>query len=616
MVALADYDFARCAECINSSRIALEYPRQKREQLVRATVGPGHSDETSTDMTRSVNLLDLFTKVVVPNLIAQNPRVLLSTWDNESKPAVRAMQEVLNQDMERLEFAETAQRCGLDSLYTLGIGYVGIATPADAKGSSWKAQAGQVFIDVVDFDDFFYDTHARRFSQAAFIGNFLRLPLKAVKADPSYGPRRHKLLPSEDRKYNAQGDQRISVIGRSQRVGVTEEAEDMVELANVFLPRERVMVTFEVDGAGRCVVDPDGRPLKCVPYIGPPIPCGPYHLLGMGVSPGNAMPKAPIPNLETLDHTINMLVNKLIRQALDQKTVVGVAGEEDADGNRIIDANDGQIIKLNDPKAIATLHFNGPDQMVFQLAEALKQIFSYMAGNMDSFGGLAAMAKTASQDRMMAENSSRMIQDMQARMLAWVVKVLKAVAWYEWEHPFNVRSYEHKLPGSRRGFMRKVYPRESARKYRKRRRMMSAGMMPKDGKVNLRQLPFDQLDLRVDPFSIQAQTPQTRLASMNGVVTQIVIPMMTILAQQGVSFDANAYLKKVGEYLDLPDLAEILTIQQPIQPEGSSAGPSAPKEDKVYQRENVSVRSEKGASQQLMAKLQGVKTGGNPQVQE
>ena len=58
---------------------------------------------------------------------------------------------------------------------------------------------------------------------------------------------------------------------------------------------------------------------------------------------------------------------------------------------------------------------------------------------------------------------------------------------------------------------------------------------------------------------MQASTPQSLLRDLNQVMQTIVIPMMPLLQQQGIMLDLNAYLRKVATYLDMPDLAEIVT---------------------------------------------------------
>jgi hypothetical protein len=86
------FDPSRLAEQLRLDRQGLEYPRARREQMVRALAGPDRSEETSAGLSEPVNLLDLYVKAITPNLIAQGPRVLPSTFDADAKPAVAAME--------------------------------------------------------------------------------------------------------------------------------------------------------------------------------------------------------------------------------------------------------------------------------------------------------------------------------------------------------------------------------------------------------------------------------------------------------------------------------------------------------------------------------------------
>lgn len=566
--------------------------------MVRAMAGSDWSEETSWDLTEPVNLLDLYVRVISPNLISQNPRCLISTFSPDARPAAKAMEQWLNDEIERLNFAETMQRVATDALFSIGICKVALAAPDDAAGSAWHLQAGQPFVTPIDLDDFVYDLHARKFSECSFIGHRVRKPLDAVQSSKLYSKYRKNLVASRDPAYNQQGDQRVGVLGRGFRGANHEDYEPMVDLWEIYLPRHNLMLTFESNDGGDPVVCADGEPLRVQKWVGPD--CGPIHILGYGVVPGNAMPKGPVQAVFKLHEVENHLYRKLIRQAQDQKTVVGIAGSADSDGNRIVQASDGQVIKMDDPKSVATMQFNGPDQQNFLFADHIKQLFGYMVGNMDSYGGLSPQAKTFGENKLLAESSSRLITDMQARTTAYASRVLKSLAWFHWEHPFNEQTTEYPIAGMKRGIVRTLYPRDAT----------DGAGQPRNLR---RQVPFEDLKLRVDPYSTQAQSPAERLAGMNEVVTQVVIPMMQLLQSQGIAFDMHAYLEKVGKYKNLPDLAEIMTIQEPpVDATGPSHdGPKMPQStNREYTRHNVPMRSEKGASQQLQASLSGVDVGG------
>jgi hypothetical protein len=589
-----DFDPTRLTEQLRLDRQNLEYPRARREQMVRALAGKDWSEETSADLTEPVNLLDLYVKVITPNLIAQGPRVLLSTFDAESKPAVAGMQRWLNLEVERTDFAETIQRVATDALFSVGICKVALATPEESATLAWRQQAGQPFVEPIDLDDFVFDRHARRWADCHHIGHRIRRPLKAVKANGLYSKDRLSLTPSYDPAVNPQGDQRVKVLGGGWRGAYTPEAEDMVDLWEVYLPRERRVVTFRSDDGSDPIVGSDGGPLRNSPWVGPEV--GPYHVLGYGLVPGNCMPKGTVQALYRIHEVVNHVYRKLIRQAERQKEVLGVEGSADQDGSRIVNASDGDAIRLDNPKNAQLFKFGGPDAMNFQFGDHLRNTFSTLAGNMDAFGGLSPQAKTARQDELLMANASRLITDMQARTVAFTAKVLKALCWFHWEHPFNVQTYEHVPAGGRRGFPRSIHPRDAVDRFGRPQTLR-------------RQQAFDKIDLRVDPYSVVPQPPSARLKTLLEVL-QVWAPFAPLSAQQGVMPDWNFFFSKLAEYTDSPDLAGFLTTREPIQP-GGGEGPTMPAQtQRTYTRENVPMRTDKGASQQLQASLSGVDTGG------
>jgi hypothetical protein len=92
---------------------------------------------------------------------------------------------------------------------------------------------------------------------------------------------------------------------------------------------------------------------------------------------------------------------------------------------------------------------------------------------------------------------------------------------------------------------------------------------------------------------------------------------MPILQQQGIGFDVGAYLEKVARYSDQPDLPEIVTLHDPVQPAGGddSGGetPGMPSSTtRTYERINRPGGTREGKDQTLVASLMG----GNPQASE
>ncbi len=554
MAALSGEQIGRLCQSMQRSRLALRQPRAERMHAVKQYVGAHYSEEANLQAV-VCNLLATYVAIVGRKLIANHPRVMLSTMLKESKPVVGAIESWVNKQIEKIQLKNTLARAVVDALFSLGVVKVGLATPADAAALNWNLRAGEPFAEVIDLDDFVYDVHARDFSQASYIAHRYRVPLKAVRDSKLYGKQRKELTASDDPIFNMEGDERISILSRTY-YAQGEEFEDMVDLWEVFLPRHQLIVTLmdhQLAGATVEGMDPfKGKALRIQNWLGPKE--GPYHFLGFGVVPGNAMPKAPVHDLIDLHEALNRMLRKLIRGCDRLKENTFVAGQASEDGSRILKSNDGEIIKVDHPEAVNKVVMGGPDANLFQIFGALKEVFSWLAGNLDSLGGLSPQAKTLGQDQMLEQSSSATINSMQEQVVGLTRSVTSALCWYEHHHPFKTMTTEKNIPGLNKPMTVSTTPQQR------------------------QQIPWEALEIQVDPYSLQASTPQSRLADLNQVMSQIIVPLAQQLAQQGMVPDMQVFLSKIAKYMNLPDLPEIITFAEPPSDPGQGAGgpPSGP----------------------------------------
>lgn len=526
---------------MQKARLTLRMFRSERVKAVREYVGGGWSEQ-GTPYPVPVNLLALYTQIVGRSLIAKNPRVMLSTFERDQKPTVSKMESWANAEIVRMNLAATLQRIVLDALFSIGIGKVALASPADSSIAGWQTPAGSPFAERVDLDDFVFDVHARSFEEVGFIGHRYRAPLDIIRDDSkTYSAARKDLTAADDAIYNLEGDERIGVMGRGYYSNM-EEYDDFVDLWEIYVPRLQAVFTFESDYQSG-TVDTGKKPLRVQRWIGPAT--GPYSILAYGVVPGNAMPKAPIQDLLPLHVAMNQIYRKLLRQADRQKETWAVrGGSVDASG-RLAQANDGEMFQCDDPAGIVPIISTGPSAANFQFAGAVKDLFSWIAGNLDSMGGLSPQAKTLGQDQMLAANSSKAIADMQDTTVTFTTRMVSNLCWYWHHHPSKVMKTTYSPPGlPQHSITRKLTPQDR------------------------RQIPWSEMDVKIDPYSIQHATPQSRIAALNDVVTKIIIPLAPMLQQQGVMLDMNAYLQKMAHLADMPDLADIVTFQAPPAQEG------------------------------------------------
>ncbi len=544
-----DLDIASLCQSIHQCRLALTYPRQVRVDMTKSYVGRYYSVEGPIKPV-PCNLLGLYVNIVGQKLIANNPRFMFSTWDQGNRPLIATMERWANKEIVKTRLANEISRVVVDALFAFGIMKVGLCSPADSARTNWKQAPGKPFARRVDLDDFVFDVHCRDFSEASFMGHRFRVPLRVIRDSKLYSKDRKNLGPMPDKLYNLEGDERIGTLGRTTLAG-DEEWEESVDLWEIYLPGHRLVLTLRDDHMTEAATGNTGKALRIQRWVGPD--CGPYHILGFGVVPGNSRPKAPLMDLYDLHLSINGMVRKLMRQAQRCKTIAAVGGGKTEDGDKITETNDGDVANISNVENVQEVTYGAPNPQLFELFNAFKELFSWMSGNLEIMGGLSPQSKTASQDQLMNQNSSATISQMQSRVLDHVADIGKSLSWY-WHHdPTKVLRSDFSIPGSSRSI-----PTYSTPDQRQR-------------------VPFEDMDITVDPYSLQHQTPQSRLAGLMQFIQGTFTPLAALAQQQGIALDMNQLFNLVGKYMDQPDMPTILTTAQPPtqDTQGQGAGGQA-----------------------------------------
>src|SRR6185436_3166657 len=461
------------------------------------------------------------------------------TFQRENKPAVGTMKQWVNQKIEDIDLAQTLRRARVDGLFSLGIIKVALSTPADSGRYTWKMNAGEPFAEVVDLDDFFYQTRMRDFNQSGYMGHFYSCPLDIIRDDSrNYSKARKDLVPSEHKQTNWDGDDRIDVLGGMPYSIDNSDFEDMVDLCEVYVARHKLVYTFTRDqveaASGRGDGDGKLEPLRVQNWIGPDK--GPYHILGDMVVPGNAMPKAKVMDLIELHDAANHAMRKLMNQAERLKSILATQGQ-DEDVDRARKENDGGVCRTSGPNLPKETTYGGPKQELMVASQLFQEQFSKHAGNLETMGGLSPQAGTLGQERLLAENSNRAIADLQGNTITFVQEVGKALCWYWWNDPFKVMRV--KLPVSQGiEIERRLTPQKRS------------------------QTKWEDLNIKINPFSMQAQTPSSKLQFIIETVTKLALPMMPILQKDNISMDASRLFELIGELGDSPELLEIFTVRE------------------------------------------------------
>lgn len=587
----AEVDVNRLCEAVGKARLTLKRYRAEMREMVRQSVGAHWSDE-GTQESVPLNLIAIYQSIVGRKLVPQSPRVKLSTWNKSDKAAVNAMESWANTEIENMNFAQTLRRVVTGALYSIGITKVALATPADAGHRNWALSAGTPFADEVLLDDFVFDVHARCFEEVGFLGHRSRVPFDLIKDSRLYDAK--GLQATEDKFYNTEGDERIGVLGRSFYSN-REEYEDFVDIWEIYMPRHRQVITITDDYMSGPSVGQGGKPLRVVDWIGPDE--GPYEILGYGLVPGNAMPAGPLQNLKDLHMAANNILRKQIRQAQRQKEQLLVGGGATEDAQRITAASDGDAVKVDNAEACQPRLFGGPNPQNFALLTALQQMFSWSAGNLDIIGGLSPQSKTATQDKMLNDNSSALMMAMQETTVSHARRVIKRLCWYWWNHPQKVMETTWSPQGMPEySIQRKVHPKG-----------YQGPGLKRTGRLA-------DMDVQVDPYSMQSQTPASQLAAMDQMIMQIVLPALPLLEKQGIVLNMGKYLSLRGKLMNMQEITEILSITEPPQTEGSSGGPQEPgmpqSTERTYTRRSEANNTADNQAANTQRMMEGVQSGG------
>lgn len=570
------------------SRLALRYPREVRVHAIKQRAGFYYSTDAAP-MPMPINMLEMIHTIVGGRLVSNNPQVTISTDLPDAKPVAEAIESWVNKQIVRIGLRETLSEAATNSIDWFGIVMVSLATPGTAAMTGWNIQAGEPFAENVDPDDYVWDLHSRRIDQPAWEGHRFRIPLSVAKS--MYGKQRNQdpLEATDDKIYNIEGDERPSLISRTILLG-EDELEDMIDLWHFYIARHRMCVILRDDDLmGSCTTSGGkARVLDAYKWIGPDK--GPYHKFVLKNIPNNSMPKGMIQDALDLNESINLIARKIMRQADRQKEVILATNAASKDAEKIFKTSDGEGAYVDRPDQVKAVFWGGPNQQNFQLLNAFIDRLSWLMGNLEVQGGLSQEAGTATQEKLLQENSSATMQNMQQRTMNGVISVVNSLCWFWYHNPYKVMSVTYYLPGSPSvKAPLQVHP--------------HPGDQAQDPNKMYRTWKLEDLNLHIDPYTVQYQTPQQIQQAIDSVVKEVILPMMPILQANGVQFDIRTYLEKMAKKRQLPDLQEFIkmvrTQVQGASPEqqDQSMGPVKP----ATTNRNYTRRSEPGtqAGQQM-----------------
>lgn len=526
MVSFNETRLSKLRQAIGYSRRQLQPFRQQRYEVIRQYVGYHYSDDGASDRV-PVNLLELAINIYTQQMAARVPQVLVNTSFRQLRPMAANFELAINQLLKEIRFGETIRLAVIDALFSLGIIKTGLERRASVEIAGYLHDVGQPFADIISLDNWVHDTTATRLEQCQFMGDRYRLPLELVKESKAF-KNTDNLQATVKTAYNEDGDSKAESISHGSQVD-PDEYKEHVELWDIWLPYENLLITIPAEG--------ESKPLRVIDWDGPET--GPYHLLSFSPVPGNIMPLAPSALWMDLHDLANRMFRKLGRQAERQKTVLGVQSGAEDDGSRIIKANDGEALRMDNPDRAREYRFGGIDQPSLAFLLQVKDLFVYLGGNLDSLGGLSPMADTLGQDQLLAQNASKRVADMQDRVISFTKDVINSLGFYLWTDPLINLPLTKRVPGMEELSVATTFDAES------------------------REGDFLNYNIEIEPYSMQHQSPQMKLQALVQVFQQFIAPFAPMMAEQGIGINFEALLNTIGKYANVNELNEILEFTQP-----------------------------------------------------
>lgn len=570
-------------QAIKASQKELAPFAEVRMEAYRQFVGAHYGKHGCTEKV-PLNLIELAFSILMQHLVAADPRVNVVADKDEVKAYAYSFELAMNKIIGSMGLKEVlSDWCAEALMAPFGVVKCSLDISSLVEVEpGLEVVVGQPIVETVLFDDWVHDMSARSLEKAAFMGNRYFVPKDSLTENPIYDPEVARKLASYGNRSALEGNEETDSqkLSRSQNI-FTDDYREMVELWDIWLPEEQLVLTVSLEHES-C------PPLRVVQWEGPEE--GPYHFLYFQRVPGNTLPLPPVATWIDLHEMTNKLFNKLGRQAERQKTITGVPTSATADGERIIKANDGDMISLDQPGAVQQFSTGGIDQNSFGFTLQNKDLFNWFSGNLAAIGGLGTSSDTFGQDKLLTDSASGRVKSMQSRVHVATRRLTKSLGYWLWHDPLAEVPITKTIQGTTETVASTWTPQ----------------MMPEGAE-------FYEYHIDVEPYSLQGASPAERLSTLTNFFTQILLPSVELMGAQGISVDMEGLIKLTSKYANLPELAGLVKFTEGESQPSDSLTPKTT--TRRYERVSRPGASDKGKEAVLINSLMGGKNQASEQAQ-
>ncbi len=462
-----------------------------------------------------INLIDRGVNTVVPFLVEGNPRVLVETKVASLRGWAYTVQLALNHLINKMDLAENAFiPAAINSMFGMGIARTSSVYDRVISVEDEVIRVGTPYVDIIDDSNYIGDISAKRRRDFAFEGDIYRLPTTYAK----------DLFAGKDKGGNQIADY-ISADGRlieeysprevsSQDFDVNRfSLREYTTLIDLYLYDENIVIT----------ILPEGRKAKILRTIEVDTPFGsPYDVLGYKYFPESPIPKPPTWDWHDMDVTINILADKMQEQAENQKDIIAYSASAEKDMKKVAATPNLGTVQVDDVEALKQLSFGGANPLNYQWFNLIKAEFPQQGVNPNILGGREAQAPTLGQEQLLYSNATRIIGSMNTRYQAFMISILKKVGWEAYNDPMQYIPGIKSVPGV----------------------IDLPIVFTKPENVE----DFYEFIFDIVPYSAQRTSPEIQYQKLSQFLTQWILPIMPLAAQQGVTVDFDLVTKILAEY--------------------------------------------------------------------
>lgn len=521
----------RLFRAVETSFRKLEPFRSLNRGLVEEYAGSGYGQMERPRHEILVNLMNQTVDAYTMALVANRPRVMLSTEHAELTAFAKHFEVAINNLIKEIGLEYTLRKWVLDAFFCVGLIKVHLADsgPVQLEQNLWM-DPGTPYASNVSLDNWVHDMSATNWYEVKYAGDCYRICFEAMQAEAGgiYDANVVKdLAPTS--KYAAEGDERLERISKGYEVD-QDEFEPMIDLADIWVPRDGMIYTYAVDSLQGLRLK--GAPVAAMPWDGPEF--GPYHILGFNDVPENIMPASPAAHLSALGRLANNILRKQRRRAGSAKRMhtYTPAGAEDA--RRLKNAGDDEWVQVQDPREIGQVDVGGVDPQLNAFFLGVLEMYDRMAGNLTAMLGLGSQADTASQEQLIHAASSKKEANMQYRVIDGSVRVIRDLGYMLWHDPIKTIRGQFAIDGAE-GYV------------------ADATWTPED-----REGDFFDYNFGIDLFSMPYQSPSQKMSALMHLITQVYAPMVPALQQQGGMLDMQKMTDIFADLMNEPRLREII----------------------------------------------------------